>query len=177
MFLLTERKPRQRRDHGEQRSSCYRSKPFLLLLLLLGASGFFIVNVMRDDNNFLGNDRIIDTTTTTTEDVRNDKHIDASFAIKNTAVIRTIATSSTTTLPLKKCHPSKLDMGCDLGERCKKQLLIGITIDDNDNDNGIDGNADDNNFNSSPKKNVENDTDKEQESWYCLPASSMVRDT
>jgi hypothetical protein len=170
MILLTGRKPRQCRDHEEQQSSRYRSKPFLLLLLLFGTSGYFIVNVMRrDDNNLLGNHRIIDTTTTTTEDVGNDKRIDASFAIKNTAVIRTIANSSTTTLPLKKCHPSKLNMGCNLGERCKKLLLIGTTIDDNEND--------DNSFNSSSKKNVGNDTDKEQKSWYCLPVSSMVRDT
>jgi hypothetical protein len=175
MILLTGRKPRQCRDHEEQQSSCYRSKPLLLLLLLFGTSCYFIINVMRDDNNLLGNDRIIDTTTTTTEYVGNDKHIDASFAIKNTAVIRIIANSSTTTLSLKKCHPSKLNMGCNLGERCKKLLLIGITIDDNDNDN--DGNAYDNNFKSSRKKNVGNDTDKEQESWYCLPVSSMVRDT
>ena len=94
MILLTGRKPRQCREHEEERVSHYRSKPLLLLLLLFGTSGYFIVNVMRydKDKNLLGNNRIIiDTTTTTTEDVGNDKHIDASFAMKNAAVIRTIA--------------------------------------------------------------------------------------
>jgi hypothetical protein len=169
MFLLTGRKPRQRRDHHdhqghheEKRLSCYKSKPLLLLLLLLlGASGYFIVNVIID----------------TTDDIGNAENIDESFAIKNTAAIRTIANSSTNAIPLKKCHPYKLDMGCDLGERCKKLLLIGTTMDDNDSDsdNG-NGNADDYNLNGRTKKNVENDKDIEQESWFCLPDSSMVRD-